>query len=99
MNVSNLQKRHPLLMGYLEDNGYSACQKNWFNRCIKLVANEGACTKIRPNLIYIIPKSRRDRQRLTDRCVLSLMLKISTYGCYTLTLGNTVLQECVFSCH
>jgi integrase len=47
MNVSNLQKRHPLLMGYLEDNGYSTCQKNWFNRCIKLVVNEGACTKIK----------------------------------------------------
>lgn len=46
MDVRNLQKRHPLLLEYLHDNGYSRCHILWMRRCIKLVLNEGSSPEI-----------------------------------------------------
>ncbi|MDR0573431.1 MAG: tyrosine-type recombinase/integrase [Tannerella sp.] len=42
MNVSKLQKNHPLLLEYLHDNGYSRSHIQWMKRCIRLVLNEGS---------------------------------------------------------
>lgn len=46
MDVRNLQNRHPLLLEYLHDNGYSRCHIQWMRRCIKLVLNEGSSPEI-----------------------------------------------------
>ena len=42
MDISNLQKHHPLILEHLHDNGYSRCHIKWMRRCIKLVLNEGS---------------------------------------------------------
>lgn len=46
MDVSNLKSNYPKLMAYLEENGYSRCHKEWFERCIKLVLTDGASCEI-----------------------------------------------------
>ena len=46
MDVSNLQKHHPLLLKYLRDNGYSLSRIQWIRRCVKLVIKEGSSSKI-----------------------------------------------------
>jgi integrase len=46
MDVRNLQKHHPLLLEYLNDNGYSRCHIKWMKRCIKLVVYEGSSPEI-----------------------------------------------------
>lgn len=46
MNVSKLQKDYPLLLIYLNDNGYSRCHIQWMRRCIKLVLHEGSSPEI-----------------------------------------------------
>jgi integrase len=46
MNVSKLQEKFPLLLEYMQDNGYSLCQILWIKRCIKLVLNEGSFPEV-----------------------------------------------------
>ena len=46
MDVSNLQKHHPLLLEYLCNNGYNRIHIQWIRRCIKLVLNEGSSSEI-----------------------------------------------------
>jgi integrase len=46
MDISNLQKHHPLILEYLHDNGYSRCHIKWMRRCIKLVLNESSSPEI-----------------------------------------------------
>ena len=46
MDVSNLRSNYPKLLAYLEENGYSRCQKQWAKRCIDLVLSDGASCEI-----------------------------------------------------
>jgi hypothetical protein len=65
MSVSNLQKNYPLLMGYLDDNGYSICHKQWIKRCIKLVINEGASPNIESyEQLYLQEVKQRGYRRM-----------------------------------
>jgi integrase len=46
MNVSNLQKKHPLLLEYIHDNGYSRSYIKRIKRCVKLTLNDGSSPEI-----------------------------------------------------
>ena len=46
MNVSNLQENYPLLLNYMQNNGYSRGQIQWMKRCVKLVLKEGSLPEV-----------------------------------------------------
>jgi len=46
MDVSKLQENYPLLLKYMQDNGYCRSQIQWVMRCVKLVLTEGSLPEV-----------------------------------------------------